>query len=188
MDHIVSGSFNNCTHKGDSAMNRVIIIGCPGSGKTTFAKQLCKITGLPLYHLDAIWHRPDKSHIAREEFDQWLYGIFQAERWILDGNYDRTLELRLQQCDTVFFFDLPTDLCLQGALERLGKERWDLPWIDTELDPALKQTILDFPLRSLPRIQALLRQYEKGKKVIVFQSREDADAFLRSIREEILLS
>ena len=51
-------------------MKRVIVIGCPGSGKTTFAEKLHKNTGLPLYYLDAIWHKPDKSHISREEFDQ----------------------------------------------------------------------------------------------------------------------
>ena len=37
-------------------MKRVIVIGCPGSGKTTFAEKLHKNTGLPLFHLDAIWH------------------------------------------------------------------------------------------------------------------------------------
>lgn len=50
-------------------MKRVIVIGCPGSGKTTFAEKLNKITGLPLFYLDAIWHKPDKTHIPREEFD-----------------------------------------------------------------------------------------------------------------------
>ena len=51
-------------------MKKVIVIGCPGSGKTTFAEKLNKCTGLPLYYLDSIWHQPDKTHISREEYDK----------------------------------------------------------------------------------------------------------------------
>ena len=83
-------------------MNRVIVIGCPGSGKTTFSKKLNKITGLPLYHLDAIWHKPDKTHIPREEFDQRISEIFATDEWIIDGNYGRTVEIRLKECDRSF--------------------------------------------------------------------------------------
>ena len=164
-------------------MQKVIIIGCPGSGKTTFAEKLNKITGLPLYYLDAIWHKPDKTHIVREDFDQSISKIFESPEWIIDGNYNRTIEMRLRQCDTVFLFDLPTDLCIQGAIARLGKERYDLPWIEKELTPSLKQSIEEFPHNSLPRIYELLEKYSKDKQVIVFQSREAADDYLQTISE-----
>lgn len=72
---------------------------------TTFAEKLNKITNLPLYYLDAIWHKPDKTHIPREEFDQRISEIFATDEWIIDGNYVRTVEMRLVQCDTVFLFD-----------------------------------------------------------------------------------
>lgn len=162
-------------------MQKVIIIGCPGSGKTTFAKRLNKITGLPLYYLDSIWHKPDKTHIAREDFDKTISRIFNTSEWIIDGNYNRTIEMRLQQCDTVFLFDLPTEVCIQGATDRLGKGRYDLPWIEKELTPSLKQSIEEFPFNSLPRIYELIAKYKKGKQVIVFKSREDVDEFLHSI-------
>ena len=92
-------------------MKRVIVIGSPGSGKTTFAEKLNKRTGLPLYYLDAIWHKPDKTHISREEFDSRLSEILARDSWIIDGNFSRTLESRLAECDTVFLFDLPTVGC-----------------------------------------------------------------------------
>ena len=162
-------------------MQKVIIIGCPGSGKTTFAESLNKITGLPLYHLDAIWHKPDKTHISRDDFDTYISEIFSTSEWIIDGNYNRTIEMRLCQCDTVFLFDLPTEVCIQGATDRLGKERYDLPWIEKELSPSFKQFIEDFPNDSLPRIYDLLQRYSKDKNIIVFKSRKDSNDFLRSI-------
>ena len=165
-------------------MKKVIIIGCPGSGKTTFAEKLQRVTNLPLYYLDAIWHKPDRTHISREEYDKKLSEIFQTEEWIIDGNYSRTIEERIQNSDTIFLFDLLTEVCLQGATERLGKERYDVPWIDTELDPKLQHEIVEFPDKVLPRIYELLEKYSDGKKVIIFKSREEIDEYLHKIENE----
>lgn len=158
-------------------MKRVIVIGCPGSGKTTFAEKLHKHTGLPLYYLDAIWHKPDKTHITREEFDQRIREIFATDEWIIDGNYSRTVEMRLKECDTVILFDLPTEVCLQGATERIGKGRYDLPWLETELDPEFERFIKDFANHSLPNLYALIEKYRSGKQVFIFKSRKEADDF-----------
>lgn len=163
-----------------TSMNKVIIIGCPGAGKTTFAEKLCKISGLPLYHLDAIWHKPDKTHIPREEFDERISEIFASPRWIIDGNYKRTIELRLKHCDTVFLFDLPTEICLQGATQRIGKGRNDLPWIETELDPEFRQFIEAFPQDTLPYIYELLDKYKDGREIVIFRSREEADEYIKN--------
>lgn len=159
-------------------MNKIIIIGCPGSGKTTFAEKLHKHTGIPLYYLDAIWHKPDKTHISRDEFDARITEIFALNQWIIDGNYKRTIEMRLKECDTVFLFDLPTDICLQGATERIGKERYDLPWLETELDSEFKRFIEDFPKDTLPYIYDLLEKYKNDKRIIIFKSRADADKYI----------
>ena len=162
-------------------MRKIIVIGCPGSGKTTFAEKLQRATNLPLYYLDAIWHKPDRSHISREEYDEKLAEIFQTEEWIIDGNYSRTIEERMQNSDTIFLFDLSTEVCLQGATERLGKERYDMPWIDTELDSNLKQEIEEFPNTMLPRIYELLEKYRDGRTVIVFKAREEADRYIENM-------
>ncbi len=80
-------------------------------------------------------------HIPREKFDQRISEIFATDEWIIDGNYSRTVEIRLKECDTVILFDLPTEVFLQGATERLGKGRYDLPWLETEFDPKFERFI-----------------------------------------------
>ena len=166
-------------------MKKIIIIGCPGSGKTTFAEKLNKCTKLPLFYLDAIWHKPDRTHILREEYDKRLAEIFELEEWIIDGNYSRTIEIRMKMCDTIFLFDLPIEVCIAGATERLGKSRYDIPWVDTELDPKLKQAIEEFPNKNLPKIYELLDKYREGKEVIIFRSREQVDEYVEKLRKEL---
>ena len=79
-------------------MQKIIVIGCPGSGKTTFAEKLRDKLGLPLFYLDAIWHKSDKTHISRADFDARLGDILSLDHWIIDGNYSRTLERRIEAC------------------------------------------------------------------------------------------
>lgn len=161
-------------------MEKVIIIGCPGAGKSTFARKLKEKTGLPLFYLDMIWHKPDGTNISRDEFDGKIKEIMKKEQWILDGNYIRTLEMRLKECDTVFLLDYPLELCLEGASSRIGKERPDMPWIESELDLEFRQFIVDFPRDSLPKIYEFLKKYEKEKELHIFRKREDAEEYLRT--------
>jgi adenylate kinase family enzyme len=162
-------------------MRKIIIIGCPGSGKTTFAEKLSAKIGIELFYLDAIWHKPDKTHISREEYDARLGEILSLDSWIIDGNFSRTLERRMAACDTVFLFDLPVEICLDGAVSRLGKKRYDMPWIDTELDSGLKAEIEAFPTKNLPQIYALTDRYGDGKSIVIFKSREAADEYLEGL-------
>ncbi len=161
-------------------MKRIIVIGCPGAGKSTFARKLAAKTDLPLHYLDMIWHRADRTVIGREEFDRQLDKLLIEDEWIINGNYARTLPKRLVHCDTVFFFDLPLEICIEGAKSRLGKERVDMPCVDDELDSEFLQWIMDFPRDVVPEIEHYLRDFDKT--VVRFHSREETDEFIESLK------
>lgn len=167
-------------------MIKIIIIGSPGSGKSTFARKLRDITDIPLYYLDMIWHKPDRTNISQEEFDTQLNDILQKDRWIIDGNYQRTLESRLEKCDTVFLMDFPIDVCLSGAESRIGKKREDLPWIEHEFDEEFRQWIIDFPENRLTQIYQKIEKYRHNKDIIIFKSRKEADEYLDNLLHVVL--
>ena len=157
-------------------MRRVLVIGCPGAGKSTFARWLRDRTGLPLHYLDQLWHKPDRTTVTRGAFDTALDEVLAGERWIIDGNYGRTLERRLVACDTVFLLDLPVETCLEGAAARIGKPREDMPWIEQAFDPEFREWIRTFGLQQLPHIYDLLQRYN-DKQVVIFRSHQDVEQY-----------
>ena len=158
-------------------MKKAIVIGCPGSGKSTFSRALAKKTGLPLCHLDMLYWNADKTTAMRSVFLERLRPVLETDAWIVDGNYASTMELRLAACDTVFFLDYPTDVCLEGVRTRRGKARTDMPWIETEEDTEFVEYVRRFHEEQRPTVLSLLQKY-KEKEIVVFHSREEAEAFL----------
>ena len=157
---------------------KAIIIGCPGAGKSTFARILSDKTHLPLYYLDMLWHKSDRTTVDRTIFDQKLKEIVVKDKWIIDGNYGRTLEMRIQACETIFLLDFPVEECLAGAESRIGKQRVDMPWIETEFDEEFRQWIVDFPKNELPIVYQLLDRYKSEKDIYIFHARADIDDYI----------
>lgn len=157
---------------------KAIIIGCPGAGKSTFARVLRDKTDLPLYYLDMIWHKPDRTTVDRKIFDEKLREIISRDKWIIDGNYGRTLEMRIQSCETIFLLDFPVAECLAGVESRIGKQRVDMPWTETEFDEKFRQWIIDFPQNELPVIYKLLDRYKSEKSIYIFHARAEVNDYI----------
>lgn len=167
-------------------MERVMIIGCGGAGKSTLARKLGEKTGLPVVHLDKIWWEPGNwEHMEQEEFDRRLALELEKPRWILDGNFNRTIEMRLAACDAVIYLDMNRFVCLKNWLGRVvknwGRARADMgegcaEWID----PEFVKWIWNFNRGNRARYYALLENQE-GKQVVILKSRRQVRKFLDSL-------
>ena len=163
-------------------MKKVIIIGCPGGGKSTFARTLAEKTGLPLYHLDNMYWNADRTHVEKPVFLERLREAMSGDAWVIDGNYNSTMEMRMDACDTVFFLDYPAEVCMAGAEARKGTKRTDIPWVESkdDRDEEFINFIKAFREESRPRILALLTQYS-DRRIHVFTSREEAKEYLEGL-------
>ena len=162
-------------------MKKVIVIGCPGSGKSTFSRELHNITKLPLFHLDMMYWNADKSTVEKSVFLERLENVIQKEEWIIDGNYASTMEMRLQACDTVIFLDYSVEVCLAGIEERKGKERADMPWVEPEQedDEEFMEFVRNYNSKSKTEVLKMLEKYSY-KEIYIFKEREEAEEFLKS--------
>ena len=164
-------------------MKKVIVIGCPGSGKSNFSIALHNKTGIPLYHLDRMYWNADKTTVEKSIFLNRLSEALGNDEWIIDGNYNSTMELRMSKCDTVIFLDYPLEVCLEGIKQRKGKPRSDMPWIENEDDPEFLEFVRSYNSSSRPKVLKLLDKYHY-KNVVIFKSREDATLFLDQMKND----
>lgn len=166
-------------------MQRVLIIGCPGSGKSTLARQLSEKTGLPIVHLDRLRWRPYWQTAPKEEFDAVLAEEMEKDRWIIDGNYRRTLEVRLQRADTVIFLDYNRWTCLGGWFRRMlsakARKRPDMPENCKEkLEWEFFSYIWNFRRKSAPGLYEILSHYP-DKTLHVLKNRRQAKNLLEKL-------
>ena len=166
-------------------MERIMIIGCGGSGKSTLARQLGEKTGLPVVHLDKLFWRPGWVNLTREEFDVVHNAAIEEKKWILDGNFDRTMEQRIRRCDTVVYLDFSRMACLLGVMKRIlttyGKVRPDMgDGCPERFDLEFLQWVWNFNKNKREKNYRLLEQYG-DKRIYILKNRKQVNEFLENL-------
>ena len=164
-------------------MQRILIVGSSGAGKTTLARQLAEVLGIEVIHLDTLFWKPGWVESEKEEWQATVRGAIQGGSWIMDGNFSGTLPERLEACDTVIFLDFPRTVCLWRILKRVtkyyGGTRPDLPaGCPERFDLNFMAWVWNFPARSRRNVLALLERHRDTKKVVRLRTRREVDEFI----------
>lgn len=166
-------------------MERILILGCSCAGKSTLARAMGEKTGIPVVHLDKLWWTGNWENVTREVFDARLAEELAKPRWIIDGNYDRTIEIRLQHCDTAVYFDFSRWTCLWGMLKRVlssyGKVRPDMGGNCAErFDWEFIGWIWNFNREKREKMLDLLNN-APGVEAVILKNRREVRRFLDGI-------
>ena len=162
-------------------MKKIIVIGCPGSGKSYFSRKLGIKLKMPVYHLDNLYWNADQTHVSEEELREKLKEIFQKPRWIVDGNYLHTMEDRIKECDTIFFLNIPLHQCLENITNRLGTNRGDMPWTEQILDSDFIDYVSRYNDEQKPVIYEFMEKYREGREIFILDNRGEMDDFIGAI-------
>lgn len=166
-------------------MNKIIVIGCPGSGKSTLTFKLKEILNYPVLHLDKIYHIDNEHHISREELVDAVNKFASNNKtWIIDGNYISTIEQRIKLCDTVILFDINTETCINNAIKRaqFDKKSDMAEGFDySKTSEKFIEFIKNFKEQSLPKIMELHSKYKNEKNFIIFKNYKQVDKFVKEL-------
>ncbi len=165
-------------------MKRILVIGSSGAGKSTFSRCLQEATGLKLIHLDRLYWKPNWVEPTNKiEWRKNLAEVLKGNEWIIDGNYSSTMEMRLEACDSAIFLDLPHYICAWRVFKRViiyrkGGRPDMAEGCDEKFDWEFIKWTWNYPKRSKPKVEELLKRFENEKTIIRLKSQAEIENFL----------
>jgi adenylate kinase family enzyme len=173
-------------------MQRILVIGSGGAGKSTFARQLGEITGLPVIHLDRLYWKAGWEKPTKKEWSAVIAREIAAPEWIMDGNFGGTLPERIKRADAIILLDVSRWICLwrvaMRAVRYRGRHRPDMaPGCAERFDVEFIKWIWNYPRRSKPAKMALLEASGPDQRVVIIRSRAEIKRFLEETRRELEL-
>lgn len=163
-------------------MEKIIVIGIPGAGKSTFSKRLGSLLNIPVYHLDKYFWGDNMQEMSQNDFRQMQVDLMKEDQWVIDGNFTRSIDLRIKQADTIIFFDFPRIMALWRTIKRFfryfNKVRPDMGGNNKEL---LRWKHLKF-IMQYPRheIYETIRTHSQNKRIFIFHNSRQATDFLKN--------
>ncbi|KAB2331349.1 DNA topology modulation protein [Bacillus mesophilum] len=167
-------------------MRKIVLIGSGGAGKSILARQLGEVLKIDVYHLDALFWKPNWVGVSKDDQRKIQNKLVEKEEWIIDGNYGGTMEIRLNAADTIIFLDIHRTICVYRVFKRIlqyrnktrpdmgegCKERFDLDFL---------KWIWNYPKTKRPEILKRLNQMSKGQRVIILKSPKEVKQFLKKV-------
>jgi adenylate kinase family enzyme len=168
-------------------MKKIMLIGCGGTGKSTLAPKIGDILELPIYHLDRLHWHPNWIPTPSDEWRTIQENIVSQPKWIIDGNYGGTMDVRMGACDAVIFLDLPRWRCFYGIFKRFltyrGKSRPDMTeGCEERITMEFLRWIWNYSKTRRPGILEKLEGLKNEKRVFILQTRKEVNRFLASLQ------
>lgn len=166
-------------------MEKVIIIGCGGGGKSTLARKLGEILNIKVYHLDAMYWKPGWEMTAKDEWKKLIQQVIEEDSWLMDGNYGSTIDMRAQAADSIIFLDYSTTRCLYGIFRRRvmyhGRTRPDMnEGCPERLDWDFIKWVAKYKREKAPGIIARLEEFKlQGKEIYHFTNPRETEKFIK---------
>lgn len=161
-------------------MERIIVIGNNGSGKSVFSIKLGNKLNLQVIHLDSYFHLPGWGKRPNEEWLKLHDDFIKGDKWIIDGTYRKTLEKRINAADTIIFLDIPKWLAFYRMINRRiiyrNSKRPDMPdYLNEQMSFTLFRKNITF---SRKRIYEIINKYNDSKKIVVLKNNKEIEQFL----------
>lgn len=170
-------------------MNRVMIMGCSGSGKSTLSARLGEILNLPVIHLDKHYWRPNWVSTPDEEWYRIAQELTMKDKWIIDGNYSGTMDIRVKRADLIIYLDMPRWLCLYRVIKRRimfhKKTRPDVhEGCPEKIDLEFLQWVWNFRRKNRKSILDKLELVKNEKKIIIVNKPRQVDEIIMDMDKE----
>jgi adenylate kinase family enzyme len=170
------------------AARRILVLGSSGSGKTTFALHLGELLGLPIIHLDAHFWQPGWVSTPQDEWRKSVVELAAAPAWIMDGTYERSLDLRIPLAEALIQIDVSRWACLW----RIYKRKWtvddhrrpDAP-AGQQLDQAFRRYVWQYPRVTQPFVDDCIRRYGPNKLLVRLRGTREVERFLSALRDNV---
>lgn len=167
-------------------MNRIMVIGCCGAGKSTFSKKLGQLTNLEVIHLDQYYWKPNWTESTPVEWRKTVEKLAEKPQWVMDGNYGGTMDLRIPKADTIIYLDYPTLKCLwritQRTLKYKGQNRPDMPeGCHERFDLEFYHYVATYNLVRRKKLLEIINSFKKEKQIFVFKNDQETDAYLQGL-------
>ena len=168
-----------------------MVIGCSGSGKSTFSRKIADIIEIPIYHLDKYYWKPNWTETKKSDWEKIVAKLAALPNWIIDGNYGGTMDIRIKEADTIIYLDRSSWTCLWRVIKRIykyhGQVRPDMPeGCKERFDFDFLHYVAVYNITRRKWVQKKLAALANDKEVLVFKSDKASERYLRKLRDKVV--